>query len=210
MTPAHPEPHPEALLLPWYVRGGLAAGERAAVEAHLAGCAACRAELEADRVLAADHAVQLERFGDAPPSAHAAVMRQIRAEAAPARNNPFAWLAEAARTVLSPRWAPAAVLGLVAVQAGLLVVVLAARTPAPQVTVRALAPEVPRVEITFRADAPLAQAAAALDELGGRIVAGPRSDGTVTVELGGADAAGRLARLRGRTELVVRIEAAND
>ncbi len=35
--------------LPWYLHGGLAAGEQAEVEAHLAGCALCRAALEATR-----------------------------------------------------------------------------------------------------------------------------------------------------------------
>jgi anti-sigma factor RsiW len=30
-------------LLPWFVSGGLEAGEAALVEAHLAGCAECRA-----------------------------------------------------------------------------------------------------------------------------------------------------------------------
>jgi anti-sigma factor RsiW len=38
--------------LPWYVTDRLDDNERAAVEAHLAGCAACRRDLEAERELA--------------------------------------------------------------------------------------------------------------------------------------------------------------
>lgn len=45
--------------LPWYLHDGLSAGERAEVEAHLAGCAACRAALEATRAASALFAVHL-------------------------------------------------------------------------------------------------------------------------------------------------------
>ncbi|HEX7848650.1 MAG TPA: zf-HC2 domain-containing protein, partial [Sphingomonas sp.] len=41
-------------LLPWYINGTLEAGEMATVEAHLADCADCRADLAAERVLARD------------------------------------------------------------------------------------------------------------------------------------------------------------
>jgi anti-sigma factor RsiW len=45
-------PHDEVQeLLPWLVNGTLAADEVARVEAHLAGCAECRAELDAERRL---------------------------------------------------------------------------------------------------------------------------------------------------------------
>jgi hypothetical protein len=49
----HDDPHEQAQrLLPWYANHTLDAGEAAAVEAHLAGCAECRADLEAERALA--------------------------------------------------------------------------------------------------------------------------------------------------------------
>jgi hypothetical protein len=38
-------------LLPWYVSGTLAAGERTIIEAHLADCARCREDLQAQRQL---------------------------------------------------------------------------------------------------------------------------------------------------------------
>jgi len=209
-NPADAPVHPEALLLPWYDRGELSADEHSAVEAHLAVCADCRAELAADRALAGDYQAVLDRYGDAPPSVHAAVMRQVRAEAAPpAVSHPpsglLARLAEAARALFSPQWAPAAAVAVVAVQAGLLVVMLAARPPVapPPVEVRGLEAQAPQIEVTFRPDAPIGAVAGALRDLGGRIVDGPRADGTVTVELGGGpDSARRLAALRARTDLV--------
>ncbi len=46
------DPHEETrLLLPWYLTGKLPADERERVGAHLAGCAACRAELEDEQKL---------------------------------------------------------------------------------------------------------------------------------------------------------------
>ncbi len=46
-------PHEQAqALLPWYVNGTLDPDEKASVEAHVAGCPECRADVEAERVLA--------------------------------------------------------------------------------------------------------------------------------------------------------------
>ena len=47
----HLEPDPHVAvqqLLPWFINGRLDAAEREQVEEHLAGCAACRAEFEAE------------------------------------------------------------------------------------------------------------------------------------------------------------------
>lgn len=50
----HGDPHKlTQTLLPWYANGTLDSEETAAVEAHLDGCAECRAELESERALGA-------------------------------------------------------------------------------------------------------------------------------------------------------------
>jgi anti-sigma factor RsiW len=52
-------------LLPWYVTGRLGAAEHAAVEAHLAGCARCRVELDWERKMFAAQRVLDGEVGDA-------------------------------------------------------------------------------------------------------------------------------------------------
>lgn len=55
VVPIHRDAHREALrLLPWFVSGALADEEKALVEAHLAACAECRAELALERRLAGE------------------------------------------------------------------------------------------------------------------------------------------------------------
>jgi hypothetical protein len=52
MSPRIPDTHAEAwALLPWLVNGRIDASDREWVEAHVAGCAECRAELTAQRVV---------------------------------------------------------------------------------------------------------------------------------------------------------------
>ncbi|HWA63175.1 MAG TPA: zf-HC2 domain-containing protein, partial [Caulobacteraceae bacterium] len=72
------------MLLPWYDSGALEPDELQAVEAHLAACAECRAELAAERRLEAEVA-------DLPLDVDAgwAAMRAL-IEAAPPRHAPFA------------------------------------------------------------------------------------------------------------------------
>ena len=51
MTPRIPDTHAEAwALLPWHANGRISADDREWVEAHVAGCAECRAELASQRM----------------------------------------------------------------------------------------------------------------------------------------------------------------
>lgn len=53
MSPRIPDTHAEAwALLPWLANGRIAADDREWVEAHVTGCAECRAELAAQRMVA--------------------------------------------------------------------------------------------------------------------------------------------------------------
>jgi anti-sigma factor RsiW len=67
-----------------YIDGQLAAGERSALEAHLTGCDACRAELERARSLLA-RARALPRSVDPPPEVWAAIRSRITASPTVAR-----------------------------------------------------------------------------------------------------------------------------
>jgi anti-sigma factor RsiW len=68
-------------LLPWYLNGSLGGGEAEQVEEHLQGCAECRSELEAVRLLHSAYIVS-----ELPPDAGAALdkLRPRLVEAAPA------------------------------------------------------------------------------------------------------------------------------
>lgn len=71
-------------LLPWFVTGRLDAGEQAEVEAHLAGCARCRAELAFERQLQALQALPDDDAAAGDVEQGLATMRQrIAAEALP-------------------------------------------------------------------------------------------------------------------------------
>jgi hypothetical protein len=66
MSPRIPDTHAEAwALLPWLANGRIAAEEREWVEAHVAGCAECRAELAAQRLVA----TRMSRDVQAPQAA---------------------------------------------------------------------------------------------------------------------------------------------
>jgi anti-sigma factor RsiW len=57
IIPLPKDPHRQAeLLMPWYVTGQLDGTEQALIEAHLAGCAECRAQLNAERRVRAEFA----------------------------------------------------------------------------------------------------------------------------------------------------------
>jgi anti-sigma factor RsiW len=88
------DPHVAAqALLPWYARGQLAQAEMQAVQSHLLQCAACRAELDAERPMQA--LLSLPAAAPAGGDAEAALARlrgRIKAEAAPAVLRPARWM----------------------------------------------------------------------------------------------------------------------
>jgi anti-sigma factor RsiW len=62
MSPRIPDTHAEAwALLPWLANGRLGAEDREWVEAHVAGCAECRAELASQRLVASRMSADLEQ-----------------------------------------------------------------------------------------------------------------------------------------------------
>ncbi|NUS37589.1 MAG: hypothetical protein HOQ02_00990, partial [Lysobacter sp.] len=85
--------HDEALrLLPWSVNGSLESGERAWIDAHVAGCAECR---RARALLEALHAACLEddMEGDESDASVDAGWRRMRACVQPRAPAPSRWQA---------------------------------------------------------------------------------------------------------------------
>jgi anti-sigma factor RsiW len=192
-------------LLPWYANGTLAPGERAEVEAHLAGCPLCRDELAREQGLAA----ALRAAGEVAPSPHPAQLARLLARldepapalAPPPRRLPARLRAVFAGTPRPVRWAMAA-------QLALLALLLASREwrpapPAPAVNgapaavyhtlsdpaAPAAAARGPRLRVMFAEETSERELRALLRTVGGRIVDGPSPLGVYTVEVPAGPAA---------------------
>jgi anti-sigma factor RsiW len=193
-------PHEQAQqLLPWYVNGTLEADEAAMVEAHLAECAECRADLAAEQALSrevaalpldVEHAWSMlsDRIDAAgPPRRLAAPVPFLRRKVAIgwALGGPFA--------------AAAAVAFAVAVLPG-------APSPAGQ-TYRALgsAPTAApgNALVMFSPDARDSDLRAALAKAGARIVDGPTASGAYVVRIAPASRVQALDGLRATPQIVL-------
>jgi hypothetical protein len=185
-------------LLPWFATGRLAAEDVTRVEAHLAGCAICRAELDEQRTLR-DVLLAGDRVEYSPqPSLQKLVTRideldrelsasDTSAVAPPAR----AYRGAGRRGVT--RWLVAALV-LQTVGLGALSALLWDRTPAADdgqaAGFRTLASEpaapataAPRLRVVFAPGTDIAQVAALLQDAGARIVDGPSPAGTFALAL---------------------------
>jgi anti-sigma factor RsiW len=205
----HGDPH-EAIqaLLPWYVTGRLEPADQAEVEAHLAGCAECQAELKAERRLSAEVAalpIDIEQ-------GWATLRREIESE----RDGPEA----AAPIVLASRRRPrgawlvggaiAAQLGVVAVLGVMMLTVQRPATTAqraPQGDYHVLgaraAPTaaVGNAMVIFRPDASERALRDVLRASHARLVDGPTDTDAYVVRIPPAERAAALARLKARPEI---------
>jgi len=193
MSARVPDTHAEAwALLPWLANGRIAPEDREWVEGHVAGCAECRAELAAQRLVVS----QVERDEAAAPAPAASEEQRsfnklwARIEAAESVSASSASSAgtpvpapRAARTV---RWLAAAVV----VQAiGLGVIGLAmfgqSRNDAFVTVSSVEAPRAnaPTVRIVFSPDASIATINTLLTHQGLSIVSGPGTSGNFTAQL---------------------------
>lgn len=210
--------HDEAqALLPWYANATLSAGEHAALDAHLAACASCRAELA--RCMALAEAVERRAAAHTwtPSDAHwlgvqRNVQRAWRAAPGPAQAAP-GWPARLrqafAATPRPVRWTLAAQGGLAFALA--LALVIRIDQPAPQADYQTLsrpaappsqALQSPQLQIAFADDLSERELRALLAEFGATIVGGPNTVGVYTVALpAGNDASAVAARLAGDPRL---------
>jgi len=185
-----------ARLLPWFVTGRIDAEDAARVEAHVAACPACRADLAAQREL---HGLMQagEKIEFSPqPSLQKLMSRidELDREIAPAAATPVASVAASsapplARTSL-PRWLVAAVV-LQTIGLGTLGTLLwqhagSRNAGAEYVTlgsVEARLGSAPRVRVVFVPDTTLGGMATLLASVRADIVAGPTEAGAYTLAL---------------------------
>jgi hypothetical protein len=180
-------PHSRALeLLPWLVNGTLSGDEREAVEQHARACIACRRELKEQQRLHA--AVRARRTVDV--SAEAGFDRLNAELDSAARRGPPRW---GARYATAARFAVAAAAGMA------VLAILLWLTPLPEpgsddyaTLATPLAEEATLLDIVFAGDTTAAEMQELLDEIGGKIVAGPSELGRYSVRVGGEQPNGEL------------------
>lgn len=203
-----PGVHPQALLLPWYLSGTLAASEQQDVTGHLAGCAACRAELAA---LTRDRHFVRELLGASPGPSHdlqRKVLSRISGashatpSAAPqAAEGRSAW---GARRLIR-RAGMALAVSFIIVQ--FVIILRLAQTPAapPPVMTRDVGPPTTRLELVVDPGASQAALTDFLRSMHARIVDGPSAAGAYVVEVATTDSgqvAADVGRARAERKLI--------
>jgi len=194
MSSRIPDTHAEAwALLPWLANGRIQPSEREWVEAHVAGCAECRAEVAAQRMMS----TAMNRDGASPESAGTDEQRSFNrlwarieaSESASPASVATGTARQPSRSSRTVRWLAAAVVvqgfGLAlfgfnslrsAPPSGEIVTV----TNAPPAQSR---PNAPTVRIVFAPDASIATINTLLVHQGLTIVSGPGTAGNFTAEL---------------------------
>lgn len=212
-----PRQHAEVASLPWYLNGTLPEEERRQIEAHLAVCAACRAELEE----LSQFRLRLREVYAAQPGPSVqttlSVMERVRQEASAGRRSVSprrTWLDGLegwCRSLFVPRWAPALAAALLVAQAGTLLWTIV-RQPAPdQVMTRSIGTPTVRFRVFFQDNATAQQIRSALLDVRGRLVDGPGGDGAYIIETPAGDqtsARKKLDALKEQTTVIRTVELA--
>jgi len=177
-------------LLPWYVKDALDQGEMQIVDAHLAGCDACRAELESERALCASLAAM-----PLDVELGLAAMRQ-RIAARPPVQHRLPWLGIGRAPLL------------LAAQLLLLVTAIVAFSPlARPASYHALgaapAPAAANVLVMFSADARIDAIDRALIANGLRVVDGPTETGAFMLHATPERRSAALASLKARSDVTL-------
>lgn len=211
--------HPTAVLLPWYLTGTLKEDERQAVEAHLATCEDCRAELA--HLTRLHLPVKTAFLEETTPELRVQqqVMGRIRAEGTIAQPAPQTRPAEGAadsveqwfRRLFAPRWIPALAATLLVGQLTLLLWTAGEQTALPPSTIasRGIQPVAPRIALVFHESTPESRIRATIRALNGRLVDGPTADGRYTIEIPSMDAGAldrQLHSLQQQSDVIRRAE----
>lgn len=193
-------------LLPWYVTGTLDEDEAAAVEAHLAECDECRADLATERALGSEVALasmdvdqgwaaMRERIAGAAPAA--ALPTPQSDKVVPLRRKPLLGRR------ISIGWALAAQAAALALVVG----GVAATWPAPDHVYHALgaapSPQAANAIVIFRPDATERAIRAALTLNSATLVGGPTASDAYVLHVDPARRADALASLRANRDVVL-------
>jgi len=193
MNPRIPDTHAEAwALLPWLANGRIAPEDREWVDAHVQGCEECRAELAAQRRVAA-HVTSEEANTPLPASSDEQKSFNklwARIEAAESASKAATGTTGAPvpvpRSSRTTRWLAAAVV-VQALGLGMLGMMLGSRaTPGGDIqTYATVEPRLnaPAVRLVFSPDASMESIKTLLVHQGLTIVAGPGDSGNFTAEL---------------------------
>ena len=193
MSSRIPDTHAETwALLPWLANGRIQASDREWVEAHVAVCAECRAEVAAQRMVS----TAMNRDGASPESAATDEQRSFNrlwarieaSESASPASVATGTVQQSSRSSRTVRWLAAAVIvqgfGLAlfafntlrtAPQSGEIVTVATNHVPSR--------PNAPAVRIVFAPDASITTINTLLAHQGLSIVSGPGTAGNFTAEL---------------------------
>jgi hypothetical protein len=184
--------HPAQHLLPWFVNGTLAAGERAEVETHLSSCALCRGEVDAQRAF-----LKAYRNDEAQVDTEAALASMrllLDAEDLPEPGGPDRDAGGGVAAGRAPRWhrAPAlrspiawaAAIAVVFVGGAALWQVLSPATPGYRTLGRADAVPagVARVAVVFDENVSESRLRSIVQSVDARIVDGPTVTGAYVLE----------------------------
>jgi hypothetical protein len=184
------------MLLPWHVNGTLEAPELALLEAHLAECPECRADLAAEMALRAGFASM-----PMPDVAEAKGVRALQANARPRASTRHRFLAR--RVAVGWALAPAAA----AAAAVALFVLLppAARGPDPAYRLLGSGDSAAagNMIVMFAPETTERQLRSALEQAGGRLVDGPTASGAYIVRVAPEERPAALARLQTLDEVVL-------
>lgn len=194
----HGDPHQQTrMLLPWYANGTLEPDEVAQVEAHLAQCAECRAELEAERVLAAEITALPPESDHAWSALRAAV--ETSRPATVGRLDPR----EILRRPISLGWALAAQAASLAAIGALLWMAVQPAQPAYRTLGSPPDARPGNVVVIFKPTTSEQDLREALRESGARLVDGPTASDAYILHVAPANREAALNHLRTEAEIVL-------
>lgn len=197
IIPLHGDLHDDtSALLPWYVTGRLDAEDQARVEAHLATCAQCQADLAIERRLAAAVAdLPAEDIGDVD-DAFAGIKDKLRPREPFLKRNAERLGRDWARSAPWLRWAAAAQLVLL-IGGGAMLLRPQAQPKVYHTLGSAPAPAAANIVVVFRADVTEARLRQTLRDADARVVDGPTVADAYLLHVEPTTRAASVAKLRG-------------